>query len=143
MNEILYNNNYFHYLDERDVMLELKLLALTPFVMTALLSSLDTSNSFIQYGALGICGFAVFMLFKQLSEIRANHAIERQNLVEALAKQNECHKIERTELISSLKELDNRLVGIMERHIKATTTLANALHDRPCLIKDSRITDET
>jgi hypothetical protein len=148
MNDSLTNNRLFY--DGRTAMLGLKIFAYTPFIITGLIAESKPNNMFIEYGALGICAFAVWMLFKQLSDIRAAHAVERQTFMDSLAKQNnesrqatmnlnESHKMERVELVSSLRELNAKVTVMMESNIKATNTLATVLHDRPCLTKDSRI----
>lgn len=114
----------------------LKILALTPFFGAGFIASLDpTTNSFVEYGALGICGFSVLMLFRQLSEIRAVHKSERENLVKALDDQNEVHKVERAELVKALESLNNKVVDMVERSIRADEKFTQAMNDRPCLIK--------
>jgi hypothetical protein len=114
----------------------LKILALTPFFMTGLLANLDTAtNSFVEYGALGICAFSVVMLFRQLSEIRAVHKEERENLVLALKEQNDVHKIERDELVKSLEALNDKVILLLEKSIRTDEQFTQALNNRPCLIK--------
>ena len=114
----------------------LKILALTPFFMTGLISTLDpTTNAFVEYGALGICGFSVLMLFRQLSDIRAVHKSERENLVEALRLQNESNKLEREELVQDLKALNVKVLDLLEKSIRADERFTQVLNDRPCLVR--------
>lgn len=114
--------------------MEIKLFAYTPFIITGFLAEMNPANTFVEYGALGICAFTVWMLFKQLADIQAAHVL-------ALETQNENHRKERQELVLSLKELNAESINILERNIKITTNIMNALHERPCLIKDSRVNE--
>jgi hypothetical protein len=113
----------------------LKILALTPFIMTGVISSIDPiTNPFVEYGALGICGFSVLMLFRQLSDMRMVHKSERENLVNALYEQNEIHKAERAELVRSLEALNEKVISILEKSIRTDEKFTQAMNDRPCLI---------
>jgi len=114
----------------------LKILALTPFFMTGFIANIDPTNTFVEYGALGICGFAVLMLFRQLTDMRAVHKSERENFARALYDQNEVHKTERAELVKTLELLNNKVVDIVEKSIRADEKFTQAMNDRPCLIKN-------
>ena len=117
-------------------MLKLKLFAYTPFAITGILASSDPmTNTFVEYGALGICAFSVAMLFRQLSDIRQTHKDERASLVDALRIQNESHKEEREKLVQKLSELNCNLVDLLEKSIRSDDKLTEALKNRPCLIK--------
>jgi hypothetical protein len=118
----------------------LKLLALTPFFVTGVLGTIDPiANPFMEYGALGICGLSVLLLFRQLSEIRTAHKAERDAIMVSLQKQAEEHKKEREALVEGLKILNDRFIAIIEKNIVANENLADTLRERPCLKPDSRI----
>ena len=102
-------------------MLSTKLFAILPIFMTWFISTIEPqTNPMVEYGALGICAFSVFMLFRQLSEMR-------------LALQNE-----RTELVESLRVLNEKFISIIEQNMRINDKFTEALLNRPCLIKGSR-----
>jgi sugar diacid utilization regulator len=114
----------------------LKIFALVPFIMTGIIGTLDpTTNSFVEYGALGICGFSMLMLFRQLSDQRASHRSERESLVLALQQQNDSHRLEREALISNLNASNERVIAMLEKSIRTDEKFTQAMNDRPCLVR--------
>jgi hypothetical protein len=121
-------------------MLYTKLFALMPFGVLGILSAVEPyTYNFVEYGALGICGVAVVMLFRQLSEMRQVHKSERENLVLALERLSCDHKKERADLVLALRVLNDRFAEIIEKNVAVNDRFTEAMHDRPCLLKDSRI----
>lgn len=114
----------------------IKLFAFIPFAMTGLLAGIEPSNVFIEYGALGICAFAVAMLFRQLTDMRASHRSEREGLVKVLEAQNEVHQKERKELMATLLDYNKNLTNLIEAGIRSDDLLSAALRNIKCLVKD-------
>lgn len=91
----------------------LKVLAATPFGLTAVINMLaDTGEKpdFLQYGALGLCAIIVIFL---------------------------CGFIR--QLIDKLDRKDKVMGELYEANTRAYNRFADVLEDRPCLAKDKRI----
>jgi len=91
----------------------LKILATTPFGLTAIINMLANTGDkpdYLQYGALGLCAVVVMFL---------------------------CGFIK--QLIDKLDRKDQVMGEQFEKNTKAYDRLADLLEDRPCLLKDKRI----
>jgi len=94
-------------------MLGLKILAVTPFGLTAIITTLANAGGrpdYLQYGALGLCAIVVIFL---------------------------CGFIK--QLIDKLDRKDKVMGELYQKNTEAYNRLANLLSDRPCLQKDHRI----
>ena len=100
----------------------LKILALTPIIGAATITATVPPPA-IEYGALALCGAVVMFLCGYLKTLTAQHKEERQSLVK------------------SLEYKDATLAELTKQNTKAYDRLSALLIDRPCLFKDSRISE--
>lgn len=77
----------------------------------------STGTGWVQYGALGLCGFMVMFLI--------NHIKAQAKVIEK--KDDE------------IKENNKELRRLLKDDISAKNRLAEALEDRPCICGDSRV----
>lgn len=94
-------------------------LAATTEVSMAEASGMSTGliQTIVQGGALALCAVLVLWLCYSFSKVLADHKKERQELVKALQDQ-----IKRDQLHGQVM-------------VQALNRVANALHERPCLVK--------
>jgi hypothetical protein len=85
------------------------ILAIAPFGCVAIIAAAE-GNSYLQYGALGLCSVIVVFLCK--------HIIQ---------------------LTDKLDKKDKNFIDLCERNTTAYHRLTSLLEDRPCLMNDKRI----
>lgn len=95
-------------------------LASIPFFGTGFILASSGQGAILDYGALGICLVAVVGLFAHLNKISDSHRVERQELVDTLKAQEEGNR------------------EVTENTIRVLGNLAKCLEDRPCVANDSR-----
>jgi len=87
--------------------------------------------SFLQFGALGLCGYMVWRLHGQQQALFQSHRQEREELLAAVREKDRV-----------LDKRNEELSALCRQNIAAYHRLADLLKDRPCLCEDHRIRSE-
>jgi hypothetical protein len=82
----------------------------------------------LQYGALGLCAMMVWGVYKILRDQRAEREKMTANAVR-----------ERSILVAELQAKDKKVCECVRENTAALEKMTQALGDRPCLAKDSRV----
>ena len=69
-----------------------------------------TNVPFVQYGALGLCGFMVYFLCKHISKMHADHKAERKTLMD-------------------------QVLNISIKAVEIQSTLVNEIRNKPCILE--------
>lgn len=108
-----------------------EILATIPFIGGMLAAGQE--SALIQYGGLGVCALSVMGLFRYLNTLTKMHREER----EAAIKQ---HYEERKELVASIAAEQKLKDEQFRNYYSTIAKITEALQDRPCVLKDKRIT---
>jgi hypothetical protein len=106
------------------------LMVFSPFVLAATtgLPAVSPSGSMIhgviQFGALGLCGYMVYCNIRYQNTLMNQYHKERENLVATIEKATKMYET------------------LLERVLNSLNRVSDALDDRPCLRKDSRLKQE-